>query len=231
MFKNVGSQKIRVFAFDVTTGLPKTGDAANITAYVNKDWGGATVLGDTSATEIDATNAKGCYLFDLTQAESNADALDFTGKSTTANISIVPQLIYTLPASFTSFVTPTNLTAAQIATGVWQDATAGDFTAANSIGKSVMNGVALGTGLTINALSSAERTAIADAMFDETNGIETGVTMRGLMRLMGAVLGGKLSGAGSGTETFRNTVADSKNRIVATVDSSGNRTAITADMT
>lgn len=43
------------------------------------------------------------------------------------------------------------LTAAAIATGIWQDATAGDFTAANSVGKSVMNGVALGTGLTINA--------------------------------------------------------------------------------
>lgn len=42
------------------------------------------------------------------------------------------------------------LTAAQIATGVWQDTTAGDFTAASSIGKSVMNGVSLGTGLTIN---------------------------------------------------------------------------------
>lgn len=36
-----------------------------------------------------------------------------------------------------STVTPTNLTAAQIATGVWQDATAGDFTAASSIGKSL----------------------------------------------------------------------------------------------
>jgi hypothetical protein len=47
------------------------------------------------------------------------------------------------------------LTAAAIATGVWQDATAGDFTAANSIGKSVMNGVALGTGLTIAAVSGA----------------------------------------------------------------------------
>jgi hypothetical protein len=43
------------------------------------------------------------------------------------------------------------LTAAQIATGVWTDAVAGDFTAALSIGKSVVNGVALGTGLTINA--------------------------------------------------------------------------------
>ncbi len=48
-------------------------------------------------------------------------------------------------------IAPTNLTAAQIATGVWQDTTAGDFTVAFSIGKSVLNGVALGTGLTINA--------------------------------------------------------------------------------
>jgi hypothetical protein len=43
-----------------------------------------------------------------------------------------------------------NPTAAAIATAVWQDTTAGDFTTAASIGKSVMNGVALGTGLTIN---------------------------------------------------------------------------------
>jgi hypothetical protein len=41
-------------------------------------------------------------------------------------------------------------TTAQIATGVWTDTTAGDFTTALSIGKSIMNGVSLGTGLTIN---------------------------------------------------------------------------------
>lgn len=42
------------------------------------------------------------------------------------------------------------LTTAQIATGIFQDTVAGDFTAANSIGKSILNGVTLGTGLTIN---------------------------------------------------------------------------------
>jgi hypothetical protein len=51
----------------------------------------------------------------------------------------------------TTVTTVTNqLTAAAIATAHWQDATAGDFTVAGSVGKSVMNGVALGTGLTIN---------------------------------------------------------------------------------
>ena len=100
MFKNTASQKIALFAFDTTTGAPKTGDAANITAYVNKDWAGANALGDTSATEIDSTNAKGWYLFDLTQSETNANALLFTGKSSTANISVVGQLVFTVPPNF-----------------------------------------------------------------------------------------------------------------------------------
>lgn len=102
MFKNVSGQKIPLFAYDVTTGLPKTGDAANITAYVSKDFGAVTALADTSATEISATNAPGWYLFDLTQAESNADHGLFTGKSTTANVVVVGMSIYTLPNRFTS---------------------------------------------------------------------------------------------------------------------------------
>src|SRR5436853_2753471 len=101
MFKNAGSQKFMVFAFDATTKLPKTGDAANITAYVSKDFGAVTVLGDTSATEMDATNAKGYYLFDATQGETNGDALCVTAKSATANIVVVgaPATIFTFPAT------------------------------------------------------------------------------------------------------------------------------------
>lgn len=103
MFKNVAT-KIALFAFDSTTNLPKTGDAANITAYVSKDYGTVTALADTSATELDATNAKGWYLFDVAQAEVNADFLLFTAKSTTANISLVARPIYTRPANFSSLV-------------------------------------------------------------------------------------------------------------------------------
>lgn len=101
MFKNVASQKLIVFAFDSTTNLPKTGDAANLTAYVSKDYGAVTVLGDTSATEMDATNAKGYYLFDLTQAETNGDTLLFSAKSSTANIVVVgaPATVFTYPTT------------------------------------------------------------------------------------------------------------------------------------
>lgn len=155
MFKNVASQKIALFVYDSTTGAPKTGDGANLTPYVSKDYGTVTVLGTTTATEMDSTNAKGWYSFVLTQGETNADALLFSGKSSTANAYVVGSLIYTDPPSYTSFVTPTNLTAAQIATGVWQDTTSGDFTTALSVGKSVMNGVSLGTGLTVASVSGA----------------------------------------------------------------------------
>ena len=95
MEKNVASQKIQLFAFDATTNVPKTGDAANITAYVSKDHGAVTVLGDTSATEMDATNAPGVYVFDLAQSETNANDLTFSAKSSTANIKIVPRFVTT----------------------------------------------------------------------------------------------------------------------------------------
>jgi hypothetical protein len=103
MFRNVAT-KIAVFAFDTATSLPKSGDAANITAYVAKDYGTTTVLADSSATEQDATNAKGWYLFDVAQGETDGDALLFSGKSSTAGIVVVGMLIFTTPNRFTTLV-------------------------------------------------------------------------------------------------------------------------------
>lgn len=103
MFKNVASQKIAFFAFDTTTGAAKTGDAANITAYVDKDWAGVNALTDTSATEISSSNAPGWYQFDVSQSETNGDALLFTAKSSTSNIAVVGQQVYTTPPNFTTF--------------------------------------------------------------------------------------------------------------------------------
>lgn len=71
----------------------------------------------------------------------------------------------------------------------------------------------------------------ADELLDRANGIETGLTPRNALRVIAAGAAAKLSGAGTTTETFRNAVADSKNRMVATVDQNGNRSAITYDLT
>jgi hypothetical protein len=59
---------------------------------------------------------------------------------------------------------------------------------------------------------------------------ENGATVAEGLRVTTAALAGKLSGAGTGTETVRSFL-DAKNRLVYTVDSSGNRTAVTPDLT
>lgn len=101
MLKNVASQKIALFAFTAADGTPKAGDAAQMTFYVNKDWAGLNALGDTSASELSSTNAPGWYLCDVTQAETNGDALHFTGKSSTSGVVVVGQLIFTDPPNYT----------------------------------------------------------------------------------------------------------------------------------
>lgn len=70
--------------------------------------------------------------------------------------------------------------------------------------------------------------ANASALLDLVNGIETNVTLRHAMRLVLAALAGQLSGAGSETVHIRD-VNNTKDRITATVDLNGNRTAVTVD--
>ncbi len=70
----------------------------------------------------------------------------------------------------------------------------------------------------------------AAAMLDLSNGIETGLTPRQALRLLAAASAGKLTGAATTTIVIRNAVADGKDRITATVDSDGNRSAITYDL-
>ena len=63
-----------------------------------------------------------------------------------------------------------------------------------------------------------------------TEMIESGMNAAQAMRLITAALAGKVSGAAGPVVTIRNAVADDADRIVATVDDDGNRTAITYDL-
>jgi len=71
---------------------------------------------------------------------------------------------------------------------------------------------------------------IATEIFD-TQTVEAGMTFRGALRLMGAVLVGRRSGTGSGTEVFNAAVTNAKPRVTATIDGNGNRTNVTTDQT
>lgn len=190
MFRNVAGQKVTLFAFDSTTNLPKTGDAANLTAYVSKDDGAVTVLGDTSATELDSTNAKGCYTFDLTQGESNADKALFTGKSSTANITVVPLLLYTLPPSFTSHVAQTGDGYAIVAS----------LTHGNAALKTLIDAIGVKTA---NLPSDpADQSLVEAAITASQTALEARTLTAALIAKLTAHLGGVLTGlVGSGSTT------------------------------
>lgn len=96
-YNNTASQVIAVFAYDSTDGSARTGDAANITAQISLDGGTAAATNDTNPTELDATDHPGVYLFTMTQAETNADLVNLTPVSATANILLEPVFVYTLP--------------------------------------------------------------------------------------------------------------------------------------
>lgn len=96
--KNTAGQKFNILAINSATGSPLTGDAANITAQISKDFGAFVSLVDTNPTELDSTNAPGVYVFDLSQAETNADVLTIVPTSTTTNVEIDMLNIYTSEA-------------------------------------------------------------------------------------------------------------------------------------
>jgi hypothetical protein len=74
-----------------------------------------------------------------------------------------------------------------------------------------------------------EASSFSTYLLDEED-VETGMTLRQALRLVTAASAGKISGASGSTVTIRSAVADDKDRVVATVDSNGNRTAITYDL-
>lgn len=77
------------------------------------------------------------------------------------------------------------------------------------------------------ALTSGERDSIATALLDLASAID-GKTLRQALRYIAAMVAGKVSGAGSGTETFKG-LDGVTDRVEITADASGNRTAASYD--
>jgi len=155
--------RVKILDSSVTTGAGKTGltsassglkigtiadNESTSTAY--------TVAGSTIETittlgtyatptatkcrfkEVDSTNHPGVYEIQIADARfavSSAKSLlvSISGATNAAETDVLIPLVDNDPYT-------ANVTAAQIATGVWQDATAGDFTVSSSIGKSLYTG-------------------------------------------------------------------------------------------
>lgn len=81
---------------------------------------------------------------------------------------------------------------------------------------------------TTGTMSSPSAATIASAVWSSV--IEGAITAEQLMRINASILNGKVTGAGTGTEVFRD-LGDTKDRVIVTTDTAGNRTAIVRDGT
>lgn len=135
-----------------------------------------SISGATNAAECDAViplqdldpyDAVRAGLTALPNVASGSAGAIITSGTGTAQLSVSSGLVTLAGVTHTGAVIPTvttvtnQLTAAQIATGVWQDTTAGDFTVASSIGKALyINNVAPGGsgGLLISGSNSGTTT-------------------------------------------------------------------------
>jgi hypothetical protein len=212
------------------SGIPKVDvDTIKTNAVVN----GGTITFPTNATVASTTNIT---------------AGTITTTTNLTNLPSIPNNWLTAAGTAADFGT-------ELATAIWTDTTAGDFTTVGSIGKSIMNGVALGTGLTVNDLTTKTGFALTaaydpaktaaqagDAMTltagerTTTAGVIWATVMTGTTTAIQAVRGfiaallGKASGLDANAPIYRD-IADTKNVISATTDANGNRTSVTLDLT
>jgi hypothetical protein len=172
--------------------------------------GGTFTDAASEATEIAA--GSGIYFLDLTAGEMNGDTVAVIVKTSSAGakttvLVFYPEEIGDIRVNLEQWlgVAPLALTSQKVQTHMVTTAT---------------------DAIDAASLAATAGQEIADALLDRANAIETGWTVRMSHRMVLASQTGILSGAATTTVTIRD-ILNLKNRIVATVDADGNRTAFT----
>lgn len=99
---NLANQPVTVFAFDYTTGAPKTGISANIRIHVGNvstNFATMAALANTTVNEVSTNNAPGMYMGLLSAAETNSREILVTGNCAVANVAVVGRQITITPAN------------------------------------------------------------------------------------------------------------------------------------
>lgn len=198
MLKNTAGQRIGAQLISTTDGSAFTGAA---TVYVTIDAGTQTI--GSVGSGVCTHEGNGYHTYAPSQAETNGNLVAFTFVGSGAIATTVQVYTVDLALMTTAFQ-------AGLATASAQATAQADL--------DILTGF---DGATVSAASIA---AITSATF--SNPIETNLTFLQSQRLQSSILGATVSGAGSGTETFRAARNSGTTRVVVTVDQLGNRSSI-----
>ena len=253
MQKNVASQKIGAQMVSATDGSAFTG---SVTVYVTGDAGtqAAGSVGSGACTH----EGNGYHTYAPAQAETNYDLIAFTFVGTGA-IPQTIQVETRVDTNITHYGGTAGTFSGgrpEVNTTHWKGTTAAavdtagypvvtvksgagsgevDLSAGRVKVSQIANNAITASTIATDAIGAAQlaadaREAIATALLDLAAGVETNRTLRQALRLILAASAGKVSGAATTTVAIWDT-NDSKDRITATVDADGNRSAVTLDAT
>lgn len=250
----VTDQYIYFVAVDSTDLKTRETGLSSFTVYRSRNNGTATAMTTPTVAEIDATNMPGVYTLLLnedTTIDAGDDSQEMVFHITATGMAPVTRTVEiyrpkvtageTINASsgsvdnVTTVATTTTNTDMRGTDNAFLAANAptnfGDLAITASTGRVTVGtnndktGYSIsGTKTTLDALNDVSTTDILGMTYESTEDFQD------FLRLVRAILVGKTSGAGTGTENFRD-ATDSKNRIVSTIDGNGDRTAITTDAT
>ena len=230
-------------AANAVMGYPATGSATlTFTAdgtggLIVSGSGSATITFTPTATLLSIAAASGSTTISFAPAANIGALAGLTGSTT---ITFTPTATsYAVGYLSGTSTNETEFSAEGLAAAVW-NAVASDFNTAGTMGEKLNDAGSAGNpwasllasnnsagsfGEFVQALPSS--LDIASQILDSSD-VETSVTVKEALRIVLSALAGKLSGAGTTAITIRD-VNDTKDRITATVDASGNRTAVTVD--
>ena len=240
--KGVTDKTVYLFIQDssVSTGAGLTGLAYNTTdlaCYYVRPGGSATQISlatqtvtgahsDGGFVEVDSTNMPGVYRLDLSDAvcASGVDSVVvmIEGAEDMApcvlelqlddyDLSDIDTLLDTIDGNVDDILEDTGTTIP------------GTITTIDGNVDSILEDTGTTLPNSITALNDLSTTDILDAV------VEGAYSIQDVLKIMVAVLAGEVSGGGTTTITFRN-LDDDTDRVIATVDTSGNRTAFTYDL-
>ena len=250
MQKNVAGQKVLVYAYNKLTGSAVTGDSGNFTDLVSKDGASAA-----SAAGSYAEVGSGYYAYAPSQAETNCDLFLLIVGSSTANVEVEDVIIYTsvedsietkvdtvdgiVDAILVDTATTLN-DKIDVVDGIVDailvdtDTTIpGRITTLDTKVDTVdgiVDAILVDTDTTLPGLLSTidtvcDQTLIDTAALTSATFVD-GKSLAQALQIIAAAVAGRVSGAGTGTETFLG-IDEATTRITITVDTDGNRSDIT----
>ena len=231
-FNQSGRYRNRMYPDQTTTALPLYSVPTG--SYPTLSWIIPQIAGSlASGNQIIGTSPTTANLAGGLNA-----AASLAGSGTVTNAAML--LIASLIASVSGTGNSTNanlLAILQASAGLIGDSslsatrTAIAYLASDATGASTLTAVNYAIGeLSANILSYGALTpqGISDAVWAQI--IESGLTSAEILRIMASALAGKVSGAGTGVETFVG-LNQVTNRITSTVDANGNRLSVVVDGT